>query len=211
MDHETEDVLAGEWLSGYRGRMLAVARRFAGRATTAEDIVQQALQAAYNARGQLKKTSATGAWLVRITYSVGLRIRSKRARRQELLREHWLREGDSLEVAGSKADPRVAEVLEAMQGLPASQQEIVRCVLVDGLSDGEIAEKLGRPRGTVRVYKHRAVGTLKGKLHVSPSRRGWSNPRRRGNVRNLPSMVSYRTQVSGEPACTPSQLSWRFV
>ena len=138
MDHETEDVLAGEWLSGYRGRMLAVARRFAGRATTAEDIVQQALQVAYNARGQLKKTSATGAWLVRITYSVGLRIRSKRARRQELLREHWLREGDSLEVAGSKADPRVAEVLEAMQGLPASQQEIVRCVLVDGLSDGEI-------------------------------------------------------------------------
>ena len=119
----------------------------AGRATTAEDIVQQALQVAYNARGQLKKTSATGAWLVRITYSVGLRIRSKRARRQELLREHWLREGDSLEVAGSKADPRVAEVLEAMQGLPASQQEIVRCVLVDGLSDGEIAEKSGRPRG----------------------------------------------------------------
>ncbi len=51
-------------------------------------------------------------------------------------------------------------MLDAAPGLPRKQREIVDLIL-DGCSDDEIAVSTGLKKGTVWVYKHRAIGGLK--------------------------------------------------
>ena len=172
------------WVRRYRNRMLRAARPYEGRAVTAEDIVQEAFRRAVQRFHTLRKQKAIGKWLVGITRRVGQQIARKRSRR-ERLSEQDVPEPDwgVVNPSRSEPDPRVELVMAAAELLPEAQREVMRLSLVEGMTVGGIAEALGRPKGTVRVYRHRAVCTLKALLRknggpgCSPSRRasepGW--------------------------------------
>lgn len=75
-------------LSAHRKAMLAVARRFEGRVTRADDIVQQASLEALSAAHKLPVVKRADAWLLGITWNVGLCVvvkRKRRARHDEAL------------------------------------------------------------------------------------------------------------------------------
>ena len=66
------------WLANHRGAMLSVARRFAGRATSAEDIVQEASMVAMSLLAKAPSVSSPRKWLSAITRNVGLHVWRKR-------------------------------------------------------------------------------------------------------------------------------------
>lgn len=53
-----------------------------------------------------------------------------------------------------------------MQALPEEQQTVLRLAFFDGLSHGEIAERLGSPLGTVKTRLRRAILTLRKAAHA---------------------------------------------
>ena len=154
--------LVRSWVTQHRDRMLRAARGYEGRAVTAEDIVQEAFRRAVLRFHTLRKHEAIGKWLVGITKRVGYQIARKRRWREPLM-ERNIREQEPAVVNPSRSepDPQVGLVMEAAQSLPDAQRQVLHLSLLEGMTVGEIAEALGMPEGTVRVYRHRAVGTLK--------------------------------------------------
>ena len=55
-------------------------------------------------------------------------------------------------------------VREAVDGLPAEEREVVRLQHLEGLTQVEVAERLGIPLGTVKSRAHRAHARLAGRL-----------------------------------------------
>lgn len=160
------------WVRQYRSRMLRAARGYEGRSTTGEDIVQEAFCRAVRQFHTLRTQTAIGKWLEGITKRVGYQIVKKRSRR-ELLAEENIPELELgvVNPSRSEPDPRVGLVMATAESLPEAQREVLRLSLVEGMTVGEIAEALGRPEGTIRVYRHRAVCTLR-KLLAEDGGRG---------------------------------------
>jgi len=140
--------------------MLRAARGYEGRAVTAEDIVQEAFCRAVLQFHTLRKQTAIGKWLVGITKRAGYQIARKRSRREQLAERILELEPGVVNPSRSEPDPRVELVMATAESLPEAQREVLRLLLV-GMTVGEIAEALGRPEGTIRVYRHRAVCTLR--------------------------------------------------
>lgn len=141
----------------YSGVVHAVALRIIGQPADAEDVVvdsfwqvwQQA--ASYDAsRGQLR------TWIVTIA-------RSRALDRLRVLRRSPLAEAEEVNVAGREVvggdDPeqaawlsqRSAIVRAAMAGLPREQRQALELAYYHGLSQSEVAERLGEPLGTIKT------------------------------------------------------------
>ena len=72
-----------QWISEHRSAMLAMARRFEGGMTRADDIVQEALTIAWRRRCKTGPVDSIKGWLLTITRYVGLRAVTKRKRRAD--------------------------------------------------------------------------------------------------------------------------------
>lgn len=153
--------LVQSWVRRYRNRMLRAARGYEGRAVTAEDIVQEAFCRAVLQFHTLRKQTAIGKWLVGITKRAGYQIARKRSRREQLAERSLDLEPGVVNPRRSEPDPRVELVMATAESLPEAQREVLHLSLVEGMKAGEIAEALGRPEGTIRVYRHRAICTLR--------------------------------------------------
>ena len=158
--HEDGMALASRWLTEHWDAMVELARQWAaGGATTPEDIAQEALLAAYERRDRLVDPAGERAWLLAFVKNKGREaVRRTRRRGRRLPEEHADLEADGNPVG---CDESLRErILNATAGLPGRQEEIVSLVL-DGWPDDEIAATTGLKKGTLRVYKHRAIRKLK--------------------------------------------------
>ncbi len=155
--------LVRSWEKRHRSRMLRVARRYEGRAVTAEDIVQEAFRQAVLKFHTLRRRAAVGKWLEEITRRVGQQIARKRSRRERRSEQMFEPDSGVVDPSRPEPDPRIELVMAAAESLPEAQREVILLSLV-GMKVREIAVALGRPEGTVRVYRHRAVRTLKALL-----------------------------------------------
>lgn len=143
--------------------LIGAATPYAGVSTTAEDIVQEVLLAALKRRESLTEVISPRAWLIGAVKNLGRSILRKRVRRAMLMKLHAADSSLDSE-AFPLADSRMSRVLSASECLPNSQRGIVRRVLLEGMSTSELSEDLGLPRGTIRVYRHRAVKALRAEL-----------------------------------------------
>ncbi len=160
------------WLGENRSAMLSMARKFQGRATRADDIVQEASLAAMSLLDKAASVSSPRKWLIAITRYVGLRVwrkRKGRARHDRTLltdRPEWVgddalaswREAESL---GELRD----RVLEVAARLPRGQRNVIMAMF-DAMDDDEIAAVEGVAESTVRVRRCRAIQGLRQLLAV---------------------------------------------
>lgn len=158
-----DDHTFGNWLETHRPRMLSVAARYAHGSVGAEDLVQKASMAAYNALQTLKDPEAAGAWLVGFVRNVGLQEARKHARQSSLLEAH------ASPAASDTGHPEDAILLKVdirrvVDELPGTQRTVVICRWFRDMSHKEIAATVGRPEGTVRSDLCRAHATLRRKL-----------------------------------------------
>ena len=146
----------------HRRRALAVARRILHDADEAEDVVQEVFVQAWRQADRFDvRRGNVLAWLSIMTRSRSL----DRWRRRTTRRESGVSEAHELE-----APRRVDNVAEgwaartALAELPEEQRQLLELAYWEGLSQTEIAARLGLPLGTVKTRMRTGLKTLRDKL-----------------------------------------------
>jgi RNA polymerase sigma factor (sigma-70 family) len=149
-------------VSRHSGRARAVALALLRRPEEADDVVQEAVLAAFLGLDGLRERSRFGGWLCGIVANLAkMRLRRERAARSlgDVSGGAVVPEGVELSQDGSG-------VVAALEALPAAEREAVVLHYVEGLSCHEIAGRVGRTPGAVRVRLHRARRRLREHLGV---------------------------------------------
>jgi RNA polymerase sigma factor (sigma-70 family) len=145
------------------------ARRILRDPIDAEDVTQDAILQAFLGLSSLQKPDRFGPWLIGIVINLcKMRLRARRDWHpaDEM---HGGRVPKDFTLADLQPSPESIyeatelhrKVLEAVQLLPADQQQAIRMHYLDGLSVGKIATLVGVSVGAVKVRMHRARSRLR--------------------------------------------------
>ena len=162
---ERRDEAAFEELyARYARPVYAVVRRLVGDNARSEDVVQQAFINVWRAAaGYHRERGPATGWLFAIARNAAfdaLRTREAPSR--------W--EVPDLPDEGPGPDERASAAEEAFRvhaavdGLPDHEREVIELAYFDGLSQSEVAARLGAPLGTVKTRTRRALARLADRL-----------------------------------------------
>jgi RNA polymerase sigma factor (sigma-70 family) len=157
--------------SDYGRLVYAVAYRVLADRGLAEEATQQTFLKAWRAAGSLDEGRDIAPWLVSIARRAAI----------DVYRREAIRPADSLELV-QPGDPALVsappsaegvydiwEVRRAVEELPAEEREIVRLQHFEGLTQGQIAQQLELPVGTVKSRSfraHKRLASLLGHLRA---------------------------------------------
>ena len=145
----------------YMRRGFSIAFRILGQREDAEDLVQEAFLAAFQAIDGFRPGRPFGPWFHRIVVNRAYNARKARALRDtEEIPEFAAASSPSPGLSAERADLR-RRLAEAMASLTERQRTIVQLFELEGFSGAEIAEMLEIPPGTVRWDLHRARKILR--------------------------------------------------
>ena len=135
---------------------------------TAEDLVQETFLRVWNrAAGFDADQGAVGPWLLAVARNRAIDYLRYRSRRPEASLEFNAMESPAL-FAGIKDDPArftlVRQVKAALEKLTQEQREAIELAYFQGLSQTEIADKMGQPLGTVKTWMRRALQLMREEL-----------------------------------------------
>src|SRR3954452_9858891 len=144
-------------IEGYLARML-------GDRHLAEDVTHEVFVSALRRLRQDRPPIAFGPWLFRIARNAAIDVH----RRAQLAR-HVPLSGEPEDVAGGGDAPedaaevrhRISLLLGALDGLTESHRNVLVLRELEGLSNGEIAERLGVTRPAVEALLFRARGRVR--------------------------------------------------
>jgi RNA polymerase sigma-70 factor, ECF subfamily len=134
----------------------------------AEEVVQDVFLQVWRQAGTYSTDRGTPeAWLITMTRSRGIdKLRSRR-RRDEMVRPaetaERLPEPVALESATGPAEAR-ATLGGVLADLPTAQRHVLELAYFDGLTQTEIAARLGEPLGTVKTRIRSGLERLRGAL-----------------------------------------------
>lgn len=145
----------------YGSVVYTVAYRVVGERADAEEVVVEAFAQAWRDAGRFEAArGSVAAWLTMIARSRALDLVRARGRRERLTASAA---GAGPDASASAADPaanpaerteqdeRRRMVRQAMEGLSPPQRQAIEMAYFEGLSQSEIAERLGEPLGTVKT------------------------------------------------------------
>ena len=153
-------------------RVYGLALRMLRSGPDAEDLTQEIFAAVWDRPGAYDPArSPMGAWILLLTRSRAVdRLRSMKARRDRGLVPG---EGGELPEVLDPA-PGPAEhaesartgraVREALARLPEAQRQAIEAAFLDGMTQTEVAERLGAPLGTVKTRIRDGMKRLRGLL-----------------------------------------------
>lgn len=137
----------------------------------AREVLQETFLSAWsNAKAFDARRGSELAWLITMARSRGidrLRARTRRGEREAQAGQEISKASSSVDVSGN--DPvafkeiRTA-VRSALQELPESQRAALELAYFDGLSQSEIATRLGEPLGTIKTRTQLAMKRLRERL-----------------------------------------------
>jgi len=146
------------------GFLLAVALRIVRRRDVAADVLHDAIMDIWERAGTFDRSRGAGrAWITSI-------VRHRALKQIRIVgRETELDAAAAIEVADDAPDP-FAILATSQDGtrlhgclaqLGAERRAVILLAYVDGLSQSEIAERLGTPLGTVKAWVRRSLIALK--------------------------------------------------
>jgi RNA polymerase sigma-70 factor (ECF subfamily) len=150
----------------YAGRVKAFMLSSGASATDAEEVVQEVMVSIWRRAGTFDpERAAVSTWIFTIA----------RNRRIDMIRRLKRPEPDPLDpLFQPDPEPDGADILSAAEradlvrsglaGLPPEQRQVLMASFYDGLSHGEIAERLDLPLGTVKSRIRLAFRNLRGAL-----------------------------------------------
>jgi RNA polymerase sigma-70 factor, ECF subfamily len=147
-------------------RLRRFARGLAGSAAEADDLVQAACERALARAYQFQEGTRFDSWMFRIVQTIWIdQLRAREVRKEdgEVAEE---RLGSDMPVRRIEARLALAEVREALAGLPPEQRSVLMLVTVEGLSYKEAAAVAGVPVGTIMSRLARARVALHQQLAV---------------------------------------------
>jgi RNA polymerase sigma-70 factor (ECF subfamily) len=149
------------------GRLVfTVAMRTLGQRELAEEATQQTFIQAWRAAASYESGRPLGPWLATIARRVAIDIHRREARRATTAIDDVPAGHGALITLPPSADAMHAAwaVREAIDDLPPDEREVVRLQHLEGFSQGEVAERLGVPIGTVKSRSFRAHKRLAARL-----------------------------------------------
>jgi RNA polymerase sigma-70 factor, ECF subfamily len=143
-----------------------IALRITADPDAAKDCAQEAFIRAYRALHQYDPGLPFGPWLYRITTNTSLNHVQRWHAHQTDVEELPERPGEIEEGPEATVVRReeVAEVVAAMEELPAAYRAALTLRHMQQLSYQEVSDALGIPLGTVKTHLHRARAALKTRL-----------------------------------------------
>ena len=162
----------------FRPRIYAVALHLTGSPSDADDIAQESFVEAYRHIAHFEGRSQFFTWLYRITVNRALNSQRQRARGAAVPLEDARVEAAM--AVDAPSDPRLAlslretyaQLIGALDGLPAGLKSAVVLTALSGLSYEEAAVVLGTTPGAVAVRIHEARKQLRAALAANERRRG---------------------------------------
>jgi RNA polymerase sigma-70 factor, ECF subfamily len=162
---ERRDEAAFDEFYGRYGRAVyAVVVRLIGDRAGSEDVVQQAFTNVWRAAGGYRRERGPATvWLFAIARNAAVD-----ALRPRLAASRW--DVPDLADDGPGPDQRAAaaeqafRVHAAVDRLPDQEREVIELAYFDGLSQSEVAARLGAPLGTVKTRTRRALTHLADRL-----------------------------------------------
>ena len=151
----------------YSGLCLALAYRMLGDRQTAEDVVQEAfLNVWRSASAYDPKRSGARSWLVSIVRNRCIDKLRSNAVRPRLAGEEEIAERPGGHDVWKEVSQSLSreEVTRALAQLPQEQRETIELAYFGGLTQVEIAERMGIPLGTVKGRVRISLQRLRGLL-----------------------------------------------
>jgi RNA polymerase sigma-70 factor (ECF subfamily) len=157
----------------YAGVIFSLGLRMLGDRETTEELVQEVFLRAWRQAGTYQpQLGRLSTWLMGIARNLAvdeLRRRAARPRRtdgnadEQLARISASDEGDPVEQLWITT--RRQEVRRALAALPPPQRQVMELAYYSGLTQSEIAARLGDPLGTVKTRMRLATQKLRDLLH----------------------------------------------
>ena len=170
---EGDEQALGAFYDRWSALVHSVVLRILRQRDDVEDTVEEVFWQAWRQAGRYEASrGAVQTWLLTIARSRALdRVRSlKRLREDPLDGESGEKVAQLATEGDASMDAEAAErrgiVIAALAELPAEQREALELGYFGGLSQSEIAERLGQPLGTIKTRMRLAMQKLKGRLQV---------------------------------------------
>lgn len=147
---------------------LALAGRILGDRSEAEDVLQTVFTRVWQEAARYDPAKGSpAAWLLSWIRNGAI----DRLRRREALRRATLHSVDQAAAAGdvavsSDASEEREKVARAVASLPADQRQVIELAYFEGLSQTQIAQKLGEPLGTIKTRVRLGMNKLRQALPV---------------------------------------------
>jgi RNA polymerase sigma-70 factor (ECF subfamily) len=152
-------------------RVYSVAAHVLGTTDDADDVVERTFSQIWKDAGRYDpERGSAGAWIVTIARSHALTHRRSDTRRlrHDELRSQFLMDEGTITAASPLQNLMAGEDRQAVQmavsRLPDEQERVVRMTFFEGLSQAEIAQRLGIPLGTVKTRVRLAFVKLRATL-----------------------------------------------
>ncbi|NTV37012.1 MAG: RNA polymerase sigma factor [Anaerolineaceae bacterium] len=156
--------------AAYGQRLYAYALRLTGDPSSADEVVQESLVAAWQGAGRFRGQGRVIAWLLGIVHHKALSM-LRRKPTEDLDTAEDLQDPampTPAEQAASREDSR--QVKQAVARLSSEHRAVLELVFYQGLSLDETASVLNCPLGTVKSRLSYAKASLRGEL----TRQGWN-------------------------------------
>ena len=152
----------------YGGMVYRLILRIVRDTGLAEDLVQETFLRVWNrAAGFDSERGAVGPWLLTVARNRAIDYLRAQGRRHETAMGVNETENPSLFVdlsADAINFDFARQVKRAMEGLSAQQREAIELAYFEGMSQSEIAERMGQPLGTVKTWMRRAMQQMRQSL-----------------------------------------------
>jgi RNA polymerase sigma-70 factor (ECF subfamily) len=153
----------------YASLVFTFALRLLQMPSEAEDLLQDVFLQVWRQSGSYsQERGSPEAWLMTITRSRAIdKLRSLRRREQSVAAPEEataVSEGGKVESSAAASEARLV-VRGALARLPEAQRTVLELAYFDGLTQAEIAARLGEPLGTVKTRMRAGLERLRGFLH----------------------------------------------
>lgn len=159
---EYDQAALGAIYDRYSTRIYNYIYRRVGNAHLAEDLTASVFTKMLEAIRSSKhwRTSFSG-WLYRIAHNIVVDYYRKGQKDKELPLEDRLVSTQGDPVKALNASMQKSTVRAAIQQLTPDQGNVILLKFVEGLSNAQVAEVLGKTEGAVKSLQHRALGALR--------------------------------------------------
>ncbi|HEU5213034.1 MAG TPA: sigma-70 family RNA polymerase sigma factor [Gaiellaceae bacterium] len=147
----SDDLALAELYDRYGGVAYGLALRILRDDALAQDAVQDAFLAVWrSAAGFLPERAKASTWILTLVHrrAVDLVRREQRRRTEPLEPDQHPAAGPTDEEAAVRFYRRAVQT--ALEQLPADQRQAIELAYYGGLSQSEVAERLGQPLGTIK-------------------------------------------------------------
>lgn len=171
----SEEAALGELYDRYGAAAFRLARRIVRDSALAEDVVQEAFLAIWRGAARfLPERARAAAWIMTLVHRRAVDIVRREQRRRGLPLEDG--EDDRVERAADDAVWLRLErerVQRALAALPDQQRETLELAYYGGFTQAELADRLGRPLGTIKSQMFAGLTNLRRSLEAMAEEDSW--------------------------------------